>query len=876
MKPNRRAWATALVLLLVPLLVAGGLLWGTSRADAGLRGVQAAVVNNDEMVTVNGQAMPLGRQLAAELVDTDRDQNFTWVLASEEKAAEGLKSGRYAAVVTIPREFSAAASSFSKPANEAVRATIHVETSPVAGISETALGQSIADAAGNALNRFLTGEYLKNIYLGFNQMSEQMLEMVDGTRQLADGAGQLADGAGQSADGADQLAGGLQMAAAGSPQLRDGAAQSASGAQALADGLGLASAGGAQLRDGVSSATSGAHQLAGGARSLADGTRQWADGADTYASGVDTYADGVQTYADGVRTYADGVSQYTGTIVSLVQPIRDAISQLPEWAGWITKIKDVVADLTGNAIKLDAQIQQVIEQIRDYVERTFGVADDASALAASAKAATTRAAKASAAPTAACPAEFAAVEGGCEAFAAGVAAAGKQAATSDAQLEDALAGVRTKADALAAEADQAQQAGERILALLDKLSEASTKMVAWAPTVQAELQKLEAQIPPGTPTTKAEVLALLDQFLDASKQLDQGGQALATGGQQLAGGADQLAGGARELSSGARGLASGTDQIAGGVDGLAGGLDQLGAGVAAYTGGVDTAASGAAQLAGGLGQLSSGIDAYTGGVDQAAAGATQLADGLGQLSDGARGLADGTDQLADGVAEGAGEIPTYSEADRDRLSSVVAAPVDTSGIEMLVRPNLAWVSLLLVSALWVGALATFAATGRTDRRAALSTAGTGQLLGRAFLPGLGIIAGQGVLLAILGAVALRLTAGEGALLTMVLLVAAGAFALLNFALARLLGNPGRLVSLGLLVVTMVTAATATAPSLFGALRGLSPVSPALDAVREVSTTGNVTIPVFILAGWAIIGAVGAVAAVARTRMVPLAALAARR
>lgn len=188
-------------------------------------------------------------------------------------------------------------------------------------------------------------------------------------------------------------------------------------------------------------------------------------------------------------------------------------------------------------------------------------------------------------------------------------------------------------------------------------------------------------------------------------------------------------------------------------------------------------------------------------------------------------------------------------------------------------PNLSWVSLLLVSALWVGALATFAATGRPDRRAALSTAGTGQLLGKAFLPGLGIIAGQGLLLAILGSLALKLTLVEGALLMMVMLVAAAAFALVNFALARLLGNGGRLIALALLVVTLATAATSTAPSLFGALRGLSPVSPALDAVRAVSTTGSVTIPLFVLVGWAIMGAVGTVAAVARTRMVPLAALA---
>ncbi|HBY23312.1 MAG TPA: hypothetical protein DEG88_08515, partial [Propionibacteriaceae bacterium] len=78
---KRPRWTTVLALLLVPLLVAGGFLWGTWGANPRLRNVQAAIVNNDEMVTINGQAMPLGRQLASYLVDTDRDQNLTWVLA---------------------------------------------------------------------------------------------------------------------------------------------------------------------------------------------------------------------------------------------------------------------------------------------------------------------------------------------------------------------------------------------------------------------------------------------------------------------------------------------------------------------------------------------------------------------------------------------------------------------------------------------------------------------------------------------------------------------------------------------------------------------------------------------------------------------------
>lgn len=795
MKFNRRTWTTMLILLLVPLFAAGGMLWGTSRLDTDLRSVQAAVVNNDEMVTVDGKLMPLGRQLAAELVDADRKQNFTWVLASAEKAQEGLDSGRYAAVVTIPKEFSAAASSFSKPANEAVKATIHVQTSPVAGITETALGQSIADAATTALNRFLTGEYLKNIYLGFNQMHEQMLELVSGTRKLADGAEQLATGASQSEVGAGKLADGLGQAAAGSPKLRSGA----------------------------SAAASGGAQLATGARALRSGTQQ-------LGTGAEQLAEGANTYADGAAKYADGVSTYTQSILKLIKPLRDGVEQLPDWTDWIGDVKKVVASLTDNAIKLDAQIQSVIGMLRDHVKQTVGLADDASALARSAS---TLAEKVSAASDTKipCPASLAETPGGCDAFAAGVAAAGKQI---DTKLTAPTKALTADADKLAARAMENKASGQEILKQLDKLSAASKKMVEWAPRVQKELADLVARIPPETPKSKAELMALLDKFIAGSEQLDAGGQQLAQGGAHLASGA-------RQLSSGAQGLASGADKLSGGLDGLAGGLDQL----------------------------STGVNAYTGGVDAAASGASKLADGLGQLSDGATTLADGTGQLAAGVAEGADKIPTYNDAERDQLSGVVASPVDGSGLSALVRPNLAWVSLLLVTALWLGAMATFAMTGSADKRAALSTAATGTLFGREFGPGLGIIVGQGLLLSVLGWVALRLTMPEGLLLSAALLVSAAAFALLNFALARLLGNGGRLICFALLLICIVTAATSTTPGFFTAVRGLSPVSGALDAVRDVSTTGNVVIPMFVLLGWGVLGAVAAVAAVARTRMVPL-------
>ncbi|MGT3784102.1 YhgE/Pip domain-containing protein, partial [Staphylococcus aureus] len=134
----------------VPLLVAGGFLVAGMNSDSRLRTVQAAVVNLDEPVTVDGQYIPLGRQLTANLVDSDRVENLDWTLETEARARAGLATGQYAAMVLIPKNFSAAATSYAKEADEARRATIELSTSPVAGVADATLGKAVALAAASS------------------------------------------------------------------------------------------------------------------------------------------------------------------------------------------------------------------------------------------------------------------------------------------------------------------------------------------------------------------------------------------------------------------------------------------------------------------------------------------------------------------------------------------------------------------------------------------------------------------------------------------------------------------------------------------------------------------------------------------------------
>lgn len=101
-------WVSLVGLILVPLLVAAGFLWATWDSTSRLDRVQAAIVNNDEGTTIDGQTVPLGRQLAGGLVNGAEDvSNFDWVLTDTEDGSAGLAAGTYAAVVTIPEDFSA-------------------------------------------------------------------------------------------------------------------------------------------------------------------------------------------------------------------------------------------------------------------------------------------------------------------------------------------------------------------------------------------------------------------------------------------------------------------------------------------------------------------------------------------------------------------------------------------------------------------------------------------------------------------------------------------------------------------------------------------------------------------------------------------------
>ena len=239
-------WLTLAGVLLLPVLIGGILVAALYNPAERLDSMSAAIVNEDEPVTIDDQLVPLGRQLTAGLVEGSDDiaSNLDWTITTADDAATGLAEGTYQAVVTIPENFSAAATS-TAPGETPEQATIEVSTPPDSKVVDDAITAQVTSAAASIMGQQLSQVYLENVFLGFTTLGDQLGEAASGAHELAEGATQAADGATALADGSAQLS-------AGASGLASGADQLGGALDTIAGGIRSASSGATQLADGVS------------------------------------------------------------------------------------------------------------------------------------------------------------------------------------------------------------------------------------------------------------------------------------------------------------------------------------------------------------------------------------------------------------------------------------------------------------------------------------------------------------------------------------------------------------------------------------------------------------------------------------------------
>lgn len=351
-------WLTLIGVLLLPVVIGGILVAALYNPVERLDGMRAAIVNDDEPVTINGQYVPLGRQLTAGLVKGSDalPSNLDWTISNTDDAATGLADGTYDAVITIPANFSAAATS-TAPGSTPERATITAQTAPDSRIVDEAITSQVASAAASVLGQQLSTVYLENVFLGFTTLGDQLGTAADGAHQLADGATKTQSGAVSLADGVRQLATGAGALSGGLDQLSSGAGQFASGVTSYA-------AGAHRSADGLGQLSNGLNQLVQPSAALAAGMQQFAD----QAQGISVpqrVIDAAQNVADNSATVQQNAE---ATVAQLQQLAAEcATSGSPaEFCAALTRAADeaeaalpTVTDLIGNSQQIADGLGQI-------------------------------------------------------------------------------------------------------------------------------------------------------------------------------------------------------------------------------------------------------------------------------------------------------------------------------------------------------------------------------------------------------------------------------------------------------------------------------------------------------------------------------------
>ncbi len=793
---GRLAAALGLVVL-VPLTVAGLLTWSLGGSAGDVGAIRAAVVDLDQGGTVPAadgtiETLALGADLEDALTAPAGDGGFTWIATDGPEAADGLRDGRYAAVLTVPADFSRTVAAIrADPTGTAPRATLRLVIDDGSGSALGTVAREVSAAIATATGNRVTASYVDGVLLAVSEAHDILATAADDAGSMAASTTQLADHAAGAEAFAGQLVGGLQEFIDQADDASSGTDELVSGTRKLADGAVELKIGARRLARGVHASADGATALADGAAGISDGLAALDQQTALIPAQAGALADGADGVALGAAGVADGAVQLAGGL-ALMQAQTTGLGAQGQ------ALADGAADLRAGAVALSDGVDQADAGASSLAtgagQLAAGVAGYADAVAS---------------------------------LAAGCAGMGGTPAICAALDDLAAQGVPLVGAAADTAAGAAGVAGATA-----ELSAGAADLQAGATGLRDGTALLAAGLAPLEAGIADSAAGAADLALGAAA-LSGGASQLSVGTALLADGMPALADGVAQLADGGAGVSTGATRLASGLGDLADGADALTGGAKLSAKGAKALASGTADAVGGLGDLTDSM--------QAAADAGSLVEAQAKgLADDGTSLADEADALADRLRTSADGTATYSDDTRSRVGTLAADPVavDATGTSLAGGPGSGLAPFLMALAIWLGALASFlvlpAFWGRDDRRwwrstmVALAAAATVAVAGSLLMVG-GIRFLLGVEVAELGT-----------------LVAFAALAALTFtalvqALIALLGSRGWLLALLLLVVQVAAAGiplgTAAVPGPLAAVGPFLPMSHAIDGFRGAIAGG---------------------------------------
>ena len=243
------------VISFIPILYSGFFLGSIWDPYGQTKNLPVAFVNEDKGASLNGKSLNVGESVEKKLKD---NHDLGWEFVSKQQADEGVNSGHFYAVVTIPSDFSQKAASITK--SEPQQAVINFTTTPAKNYIGSLVSNQAAAKVKSSVSEQITRAYAKGILENLDKLGIGLDAAANGASTLHDGLGRLQSGTQTYVGGVKQLAVNQQSLAGGLAQLSDGSRKLQAGLGQLSNNLPTESQL-SQLSDGMKQLQSGINQL---------------------------------------------------------------------------------------------------------------------------------------------------------------------------------------------------------------------------------------------------------------------------------------------------------------------------------------------------------------------------------------------------------------------------------------------------------------------------------------------------------------------------------------------------------------------------------------------------------------------------------------
>ena len=243
------------VISFIPILYSGFFLGSIWDPYGQTKNLPVAFVNEDKGASLNGKSLNVGESVEKKLKD---NHDLGWEFVSKQQADEGVNSGHFYAVVTIPSDFSQKAASITE--SEPQQAVINFTTTPAKNYIGSLVSNQAAAKVKSSVSEQITQAYTKGILENLDKLGIGLDTAANGASTLHDGLGRLQSGTQTYVGGVKQLAVNQQSLTGGLAQLSDGSRKLQAGLGQLSNNLPTESQL-SQLSDGMKQLQSGINQL---------------------------------------------------------------------------------------------------------------------------------------------------------------------------------------------------------------------------------------------------------------------------------------------------------------------------------------------------------------------------------------------------------------------------------------------------------------------------------------------------------------------------------------------------------------------------------------------------------------------------------------